>query len=163
MRVHVEALQIPEISADLLQPPDERVTPLAQEQGLKLAEEVPDGYQPGVGIELFFGAYCYWDITTGSVKRSNVRLVATENVFGLVLQGTETTLSASTQLTSVGMMRFSVNQEPSDVFRQLRPFWELQHLDIIDYAPLTTENDDVIWAFADTMLYKNSVYEVRLL
>ncbi|KAL3195436.1 hypothetical protein MRX96_045692 [Rhipicephalus microplus] len=54
--------------------------PLAQEQGLKLAEEVPDGYQPGVGIELFFGAYCYWDITTGSVKRSNVRLVATENV-----------------------------------------------------------------------------------
>ncbi|KAL3177512.1 hypothetical protein MRX96_039080 [Rhipicephalus microplus] len=71
---------------------------------------VPDGYRPGVGIELLVGADYYWDITTGSVKRFNERLVAAETVFGWVLQGTDTTSSASTHLMSVGVMRVSVNQ-----------------------------------------------------
>ncbi|KAL3225278.1 hypothetical protein MRX96_049288 [Rhipicephalus microplus] len=47
--VRVEALKIPiisEINGDLLQPPDECVTHLAQKRDLQLAEAVFDGYQP---------------------------------------------------------------------------------------------------------------------
>lgn len=72
-------------------------------------------------------------------------------MFGWVLQGTcDTTSSASTHLTSVDVMCVSVNQEPDDFSRQLRSFWELKHLDIIDHAPLTTENVDVLREFEDT-------------
>ncbi|KAL3247607.1 hypothetical protein MRX96_057032 [Rhipicephalus microplus] len=58
-RVHKEALEIPEISADLLPPPDHRVTHLTQEQCPKLTDAVHEGYQPGVGIEVFVRADYY--------------------------------------------------------------------------------------------------------
>ncbi|KAL1475371.1 hypothetical protein MTO96_037329 [Rhipicephalus appendiculatus] len=86
-RVRVEALEIPEISGDLLPPPDDRVAHLVREQGLVLADTVPDGYQPGVGTELLVGADHYWDVTTGSVKRVNERLVAVETVLGMGATG----------------------------------------------------------------------------
>ncbi|XP_037520857.1 uncharacterized protein LOC119397504 [Rhipicephalus sanguineus] len=161
-RVRIEALEMPEISGDLLPPPDDRIANIAQEQGLELADTVPDGYHPGVGVELLVGADHYWDITTGSVKRLTEKLVAVETAFGWALQGTDTTSSAAACLTSVGVMRVSVNTEPDDVSRQLRSFWELEHLRIVDDAPLTTENDDVLRAFEDTIVHKNGRYEVRL-
>ncbi|KAL1437449.1 hypothetical protein MTO96_039756 [Rhipicephalus appendiculatus] len=78
---------MPEISGDLLPPPDDCIANIAQEQGLELADVVPDGYHPGFGVELLVGADHYWDITTGSVKRINERLVAVETVFGMVTAG----------------------------------------------------------------------------
>ncbi|KAL1458873.1 hypothetical protein MTO96_027636, partial [Rhipicephalus appendiculatus] len=110
---------MPEISGDLLPPPDDCIANIAQEQGLELADVVPDGYHPGFGVELLVGADHYWDITTGSVKRINERLVAEETVFGWSLQGTDTTSSAVNYLTSVGVMRVGVNTEPDDVSHQL--------------------------------------------
>ncbi|KAL1440370.1 hypothetical protein MTO96_001194 [Rhipicephalus appendiculatus] len=123
---------MPEISGDLLRPLDDCIANIAQEQGLELADVVPDGYHPEFGVQLLVGADHYWDIMTGSVKRVNERLVAVETVFGWTLQGTGTTSSAATYLTSAGMMQVSVNTEPDDVSRQLRPFWELEHLGIVD-------------------------------
>lgn len=119
-RVRIEALKISEISGDQLPRPDDHVTHLAQEQGLKLAHTVLDGCQPGAGIELFVGADHYWDVTTSNVKRVNERLMAVETVLGWMLQGTGTTLSASMHLTRVSVMRISVNQEPEDIPRQVR-------------------------------------------
>lgn len=120
-RVHIKALEMPEISGDLLPPPDDYIANIAQEQGLEVADTVPDGYHPGVGVELLVGAD-HWDITTGSVKRLTEKLVAVETAFRLALQGTDTTSSAAACLTSVGVMRVSVNTEPDDVSRQLRSF-----------------------------------------
>ncbi|KAL1474029.1 hypothetical protein MTO96_038295 [Rhipicephalus appendiculatus] len=102
-RVRVEALEIPEISGDLLPPPDDRVAHFVREQGLVLADTVPDGYQPGVGIELLVGADHYWDVTTGSVKRVNERLVAVETVLGWVLQGTDTTSVVAVDMRGCGL------------------------------------------------------------
>ncbi|KAL3189582.1 hypothetical protein MRX96_001538 [Rhipicephalus microplus] len=65
------AIGVPEISGDQLQPPDDRVIHLAREQSFKIADVVPDGYQPGVGMELIVGTDYYWDITTGSVNHFN--------------------------------------------------------------------------------------------
>ncbi|KAL1481151.1 hypothetical protein MTO96_050418 [Rhipicephalus appendiculatus] len=90
-RVRIEALEMPGISGDLLPPPDDCTANIEQEQGLELADVVPDGYHPGFGVELLGGADHYWDITSGSVKRVNERLVAVENVLGWALQGTYTT------------------------------------------------------------------------
>ncbi|KAL1442924.1 hypothetical protein MTO96_046186 [Rhipicephalus appendiculatus] len=85
---------MPEVSGDVLPPPDDCIANIAQEQGLELADVVPDGYHPGFGVELLVGADHYWDITTGSVKRINERLVAVETVFGWSLHGTDATSSA---------------------------------------------------------------------
>ncbi|KAL1482743.1 hypothetical protein MTO96_033586 [Rhipicephalus appendiculatus] len=48
-RVRIEALETPEISGDLQPPPDDCIAYIAQEQGLELADVVPDGYHPGFG------------------------------------------------------------------------------------------------------------------
>ncbi|KAL1442741.1 hypothetical protein MTO96_046268 [Rhipicephalus appendiculatus] len=55
-RVRIEALEMPEIRGDLLPPPDDCIANIAQEQGLELADVVPDGYHPGFGVELLVGA-----------------------------------------------------------------------------------------------------------
>ncbi|KAH7979501.1 hypothetical protein HPB49_009660 [Dermacentor silvarum] len=90
-RIRIEALEVPTICGDLLQPPDDFTARIAHEQGLQLADTVPDGYHPGVGVELLIGAGHYWDITTGNVKRLCKNIVAMETAFGLTLQGTEPT------------------------------------------------------------------------
>ncbi|KAH7982788.1 hypothetical protein HPB52_007156 [Rhipicephalus sanguineus] len=151
--VRIEALEMPEISGDLLPPPDDRTANIAQEEGLELAGTLE--------WSCLLGNH-YWDITTGSVKRLTEKLEAVETAFGWVLQGTDTTSSAAACLTSVGVMRISVNTEPDDVSRQLRSFWELEHLGIVDDAPLTNENNDVLREFEDTIVHKNGRYEVRL-
>ncbi|KAH7953248.1 hypothetical protein HPB49_010779 [Dermacentor silvarum] len=64
---------------------------MAHEQGLQLANTLPDGYHPGVGVELLIEVDHYWDITTGNVKRLCENLVAMETAFGWILQDTEST------------------------------------------------------------------------
>ncbi|KAH7979055.1 hypothetical protein HPB49_007940 [Dermacentor silvarum] len=55
-RSRIEALEVPTICGDLLQPSDDFTARIAHEQGLQLADTVPDGYHPGVGVELLIGA-----------------------------------------------------------------------------------------------------------
>ncbi|KAH7980968.1 hypothetical protein HPB49_020565 [Dermacentor silvarum] len=95
-RIRIEALEVPAICGDLLQPPDDCTARIAHEQGLQLADTLPDGYHPGVGVELLIGPDHYWDITTGNVKRLCRNLVVMETAFGWTLQGTEPTTSVAT-------------------------------------------------------------------
>ncbi|KAH7978457.1 hypothetical protein HPB49_005544 [Dermacentor silvarum] len=90
-RIRIEALEVPAICGDLLQPPDDCTARIAHEQGLQLADNVPDGYHRGVGVELLIGAGHHWDITTGNLKCLCKNLVAMETAFGWTLQGTEPT------------------------------------------------------------------------
>ncbi|XP_075550117.1 uncharacterized protein LOC142583513 [Dermacentor variabilis] len=161
-RVRIEALEVPEICGDLLPPPDDSTASIAREQDLQLADTLPDGYHPGVGVELLIGADHYWDIATGNVKRLGEKLVAMETAFGWTLQGTESTSSVATFLSSTGVMRVGVTTAPDEISRQLRSFWELEHLGIVNDAQLTAKEDSVLRAFEETITQKNGRYQVAL-
>ncbi|XP_072140825.1 uncharacterized protein [Dermacentor andersoni] len=161
-RVRIEALEVPEICGDLLPPPDDCTASIAREQDLQLADSLPDGYHPGVGVELLIGADHYWDIATGNVKRLGEKLVAMETAFGWTLQGTESTSSVATFLSSTGVMRVGVTTAPDEISRQLRSFWELEHLGIVNDTQLTAKEDSVLRAFEETITQKNGRYQVAL-
>ncbi|XP_075534040.1 uncharacterized protein LOC142567746 [Dermacentor variabilis] len=161
-RVRIEALEVPEICGDLLPPPDDSTASIAREQDLQLADTLPDGYHPGVGVELLIGADHYWDIATGNVKRLGEKLVAMETAFGWTLQGTESTSSVATFLSSTGVMRVGVTTAPDEISRQLRSFWELEHLGIVNDTQLTAKEDSVLRAFEETITQKNGRYQVAL-
>ncbi|XP_075526710.1 uncharacterized protein LOC142558463 [Dermacentor variabilis] len=161
-RVRIEALEVPEICGDLLPPPDDSTASIAREQDLQLADTLPDGYHPGVGVELPIGADHYWDIATGNVKRLGEKLVAMETAFGWTLQGTESTSSVATFLSSTGVMRVGVTTAPDEISRQLRSFWELEHLGIVNDTQLTAKEDSVLRAFEETITQKNGRYQVAL-
>ncbi|XP_075536007.1 uncharacterized protein LOC142571494 [Dermacentor variabilis] len=161
-RVRIEALEVPEICGDLLPPPDDSTASIAREQDLQLADTLPDGYNPGVGVELLIGADHYWDIATGNVKRLGEKLVAMETAFGWTLQGTESTSSVATFLSSTGVMRVGVTTAPDEISRQLRSFWELEHLGIVNDTQLTAKEDSVLRAFEETITQKNGRYQVAL-
>ncbi|XP_075539699.1 uncharacterized protein LOC142574522 [Dermacentor variabilis] len=161
-RVRIEALEVPEICGDLLPPPDDSTASIAREQDLQLADTLPDGYHPGVGVELLIGADHYWDIATGNVKRLGEKLVAMETAFGWTLQGTESTSSVANFLSSTGVMRVGVTTAPDEISRQLRSFWELEHLGIVNDTQLTAKEDSVLRAFEETITQKNGRYQVAL-
>ncbi|XP_070395473.1 uncharacterized protein [Dermacentor albipictus] len=151
-RVRIEALEVPEVCGDLLPPPYDSTASIAREQDLQLADTLPDGYHPGVRVELIIGADHYWHIATGNVKRLGEKLVAIETAFGWTLQGTESTSSGATFLTSTGVMRVGVTTAPDEISRQ---FWDLEHLGIVDDAQLTAKDDSVLQAFEETITQKN--------
>nr|XP_054933975.1 uncharacterized protein LOC129388030 [Dermacentor andersoni] len=161
-RVRIEALEVPEICGDLLPPPDDCTASIAREQDLQLADSLPDGYHPGVGVELLIGADHYWDIATGNVKRLGEKLVAMETAFGWTSQGTESTSSVATFLSSTGVMRVGVTTAPDEISRQLRSFWQLEHLGIVNDTQLTAKEDSVLRAFEETITQKNGRYQVAL-
>ncbi|XP_070385218.1 uncharacterized protein [Dermacentor albipictus] len=154
--------EVPEICGDLLPPPHDSTARIAREQDLQLADTLPDGYHPGVGVELLIGADHYWDIATGNVKRLGEKLVAMETAFGWTLHGTESTSSVATFLTSTGVMRVGVTTAPDEISRQLKSFWDLEHIGIVDDAQLTTKDDSVLRAFEETITQKNGRYQVAL-
>ncbi|KAH6947225.1 hypothetical protein HPB50_017611 [Hyalomma asiaticum] len=49
-----------------------------------------------------------------------------------------------------------------EISRQLRSFWELEHLGIVDDTQLTAEGGNVLRAYEDTIVRKNGRYEVGL-
>ncbi|XP_075543927.1 uncharacterized protein LOC142578425 [Dermacentor variabilis] len=162
-RVRIEALEVPEICEDHLPPPDDSTARIAREQDIQLADTLPDSYHPGLGVERLIGADNYWDIATGNVKRLGKNLVAMETAFGWTLQGTESTSSVATFLTSIGVMRVGVTTAPDEIPLRLMSFWELEHLGIVDDAQLTAKDDSVLRAYEETITQKNGRYQVAFL
>ncbi|XP_077501027.1 uncharacterized protein LOC144111873 [Amblyomma americanum] len=162
--IRLEALEVPEISGDFLLPPDASATSLAADQGLQLADLAPGDHRQNTGVCILIGADRYWDVTTGKVKRVSDKLVAVETIFGWTLQGIVSKTTATTCLTTTtGVMRILVTtQQDNDVLsRQLKSFWELKHLGIVD-REATNKEDEVLKNFQETVTYRDGRYQVAL-
>lgn len=59
-------------------------------------------------------------------------------------------------------MRVGVTTAPDEISRQLRSFWELEHLGIVNDTQLTAKEDSVLRAFEETITQKNGRYQVAL-
>ncbi|XP_072142209.1 uncharacterized protein [Dermacentor andersoni] len=153
-KIRVEALEIPQIGCDIVPAPEASTVNYLEEQGLELADSTQDGAEIG----LLLGSDFYWEVTTGSVRRLDSGLVAVEAIFGWTLQGTtHTTESTATYVSTVGVLRVAVigEEDQDDTAAQLKSFWQLEHIGIVDEGEADVEDNQVLWNFRENVSRNN--------
>ncbi|XP_072144712.1 uncharacterized protein [Dermacentor andersoni] len=157
----VEALEIPQICCDIVPAPEASTVNYLEEQGLQLADSTQDGAEIG----LLLGSDFYWEVTTGSVRRLDSGLVAVETIFGWTLQGTtHTTESTATYVSTVGVLRVAVigEEDQDDTAAQLKSFWQLEHIGIVDEGEADVEDNQVLRELRENISRNNCRYQVSL-
>ncbi|XP_065306118.2 uncharacterized protein [Dermacentor albipictus] len=161
-KIRVEALEIPQICCDMVPAPEASSTVnYLEEQGFELA----DGTQDGAEIGLLLGSDYYWEVTTGGVRRLDSGLVAVETIFGWTLQGiTHTTESTAMYVSTVGVLRVAVigEEDQDDTAAQLKSFWQLEHIGIVDEGEADVEDNQVLREFRENVSRNNCRYQVSL-
>ncbi|XP_065305992.1 uncharacterized protein [Dermacentor albipictus] len=160
-KIRVEALEIPQICCDIVPAPEASTVNYVEEQGLELADSTQDGAEVG----LLLGSDFYWEVTTGSVRRLDSGLVAVETIFGWTLQGTtHTTESGATYVSTVAVLRVAVigEEDQDDTAAQLKSFWQLEHIGIVDEGEADMEDNQVLREFRENVSRNNCRYQVSL-
>ncbi|XP_070380749.1 uncharacterized protein [Dermacentor albipictus] len=160
-KIRVEALEIPQICCDIVPAPEASTVNYLEEQGLELADSTQDGAEIG----LLLGSDYYWEVTTGGLRRLDSGLVAVETIFGWTLQGTtHTTESTATYVSTVGVLRVAVigEEDQDDTAAQLKSFWQLEHIGIVDEGEADVEDNQVLREFRENVSRNNCRYQVSL-
>ncbi|XP_072143022.1 uncharacterized protein [Dermacentor andersoni] len=160
-KIRVEALEIAHIYCDIVPAPEASTVNYLEEQGLELADSTQDGTEIG----LLFGSDYYWEVTTGSFRRLDSGLVAAETIFGWILQGTtHSTESTATYVSAVGALRVAVigEEEQDDTAAQVKLFWQLEHIGIVDEGEADVEDNQVLQEFRENVSRNNCRYQVSL-
>ncbi|XP_075529865.1 uncharacterized protein LOC142563199 [Dermacentor variabilis] len=157
-KIRVEALEIPQICCDIVPAPEASTANYLEEQALELADSTQDGAE-------MLGSDYYWEVTTGGVRRLDSGLVAVETIFGWTLQGTtHTTESTATYVSTVGVLRVAVigEEDQDDTAAQLKSFWQLEHIGIVDEGEADVEDNQVLRKFRENVSSNNCRYQVSL-
>lgn len=87
-------------------------------------------------VDMLIGCDHYWDLVTGSICRSEKGPTAMETKFGWVLSGpANSDQHSSTHANVVTTHMLRVDSQPTEstqLTEQLRSFWELESLGILD-------------------------------
>lgn len=162
--IRIEALEVPEICADVMAAPPDVVVKELVEKGMIIADASPEEERCERGISLLIGADNYWDVVTGTIKRIS-GLVAVETIFGWTLQGPTGSKSSSILSSSTtGVMRVTVSNEGvnGELSTQLRSFWELEHIGISHNEQPKKGDEEILRHFEATVLHENGRYQVSL-
>lgn len=155
----LEALEIPEICSDELLVP-ERVMKEVKMKVADLADvTLPPAQLEQNGIGILIGADYYWSLVTGEVQKLQGGLVAIKTHFGWTLQGT---VPYSNTSTTVAVLRAVVAENKCALTTQLKSFWELESMGIVDQVPHNQEHEEVHKAFESSIKFTNGRYEVAL-
>ncbi|XP_064461678.1 uncharacterized protein LOC135371619 [Ornithodoros turicata] len=157
--ISVEALEIPEISANLMHDPDSKLITALQEKGLPLADLVMFDVRCSDDIQILVGSDLYWSIVTGESQRIDDNLFAVNTIFGWTLQGPSE--MSGNLCATVGVFRLTVDNNENDVSSQLQSFWALEHIGI-STNECDEENNGVLEQFNATIKIKDKRYEVGL-
>ncbi|KAL3238012.1 hypothetical protein MRX96_048115 [Rhipicephalus microplus] len=155
----LEALKIPEICSDELLVP-ERVIKEVKVKVVGLADVtlLPANLEQN-GIGILIGADYYWSLVTGEVHKLQGGLVAINTHFGWTLQGTVPYGNTSATITAV---RAVVAENKFAMTTQLKSFWELESMGIVDLVPRNQEQEEVHKAFESSIKFTNGRYEEAL-
>lgn len=162
--VRVEALEVPVICCDVIPAPEMTTVAYLNEQGMEVADCSVDGSRLDE-VGLLLGADYYWEVATGNIKRLQSGLVAVETVFGWTLQGSASTSSSAVAYhASTGVLRVTVSADLDDdnLSKQLKSFWELEHIGITDKPDNTHTEKQVLQDFKENVAYKDGRYCVAL-
>ncbi|GFV85230.1 DUF1758 domain-containing protein [Trichonephila clavipes] len=129
----IEALEIEEISKATLSLPNPDAWAEMESKGFRLTfscNESSENWE----ISLLIGSDFYWSLTH-RIKRLDSSLVAVETRLGWSLQGR---CDERSDCTSVHL----VHSEDESIWTELRRFWEIESLGILDKGSMTLGNGD---------------------
>ncbi|XP_070378088.1 uncharacterized protein [Dermacentor albipictus] len=117
----------------------------------------------GSGIDILIGADYYWTLVCGEVKKLQGALVAVKTEFGWTLQGAIPSSSSAAYCSTVAVLRAGVFADTSSLSKELKSFWELESIGIIDSCAQTNEeSEEVMSSFSASVEKMDKRYEVAL-
>ncbi|GFX05729.1 integrase catalytic domain-containing protein [Trichonephila clavipes] len=129
----IEALEIEEISKATLSLPNPDAWAEMESKGFRLTFSCNESSE-NCKISLLIGSDFYWSLTH-RIKRLDSSLVAVETRLGWSLQGR---CDERSDCTSVHL----VHSEEESISTELRRFWEIESLGILDKGSMTLGNGD---------------------
>ncbi|GFV05934.1 integrase catalytic domain-containing protein [Trichonephila clavipes] len=129
----IEALEIEEISKATLSLPNPDAWAEMESKGFRLTFSCNESSE-NCEISLLIGSDFYWSLTH-RIKRLDSSLVAVETRLGWSLQGR---CDERSDCTSVHL----VHSEDESISTELRRFWEIERLGILDKGSMTLGNGD---------------------
>ncbi|XP_064479221.1 uncharacterized protein LOC135392441 [Ornithodoros turicata] len=162
--VCVEALETPDISANVLHPPDCNLTRTLAERGMQVADVVLTGITCNSEVQILIGADSYWAVVTGETEPITDKLFAIKTIFGWTVQGPTSSSPSDNLDTNVGVLRVTAESFEDETSSQLRRFWELEHIGIQHNETECKEDhtNEVMDHFTKTITKKDGRYEVSL-
>ncbi|XP_064456869.1 uncharacterized protein LOC135367497 [Ornithodoros turicata] len=162
--VCVEALETPDISANVLHPPDCNLTRTLTERGMQVADVVLTGITCKSEVQILIGADSYWAVVTGETEPITDKLFAIKTIFGWTVQGPTSSSPSDNLDTNVGVLRVTAESFEDETSSQLRRFWELEHIGIQHNETECKEDhiNEVMDHFTKTITKKDGRYEVSL-
>ena len=113
MSVSIEALEAPEISEALIKVPADEVKRFFSENKLQMADTTY-GKSRFFRLSLLIGSDFYWKVVTGKICRLSESLVASETVFGWVVNGGNIQKDAEVVSSSVSIMKAALKSSRSE-------------------------------------------------
>ena len=120
---------------------------------LELADSTEDGEV--INLDILIGLDYYWSFVTGEVIKGGTGPTAVYSSLGWILSG-PVVGSASTLVMHILMAEAKSIQSKSSLDQQLRSFWELEALGIVE------ENESLYEQFKSNILFNGERYQVVL-
>ncbi|GFW20247.1 integrase catalytic domain-containing protein [Trichonephila clavipes] len=151
----IEALEIEEISKATLSLPNPDAWAEMESKGFRLTFSCNESSK-NCEISLLIGSDFYWSLTH-RIKRLDSSLVAVETRLGWSLQGR---CDERSNCTSVHL----VHSEDESISTELRRFWEIESLGILDKGSMTLSNGDeeILSEFDKSVNFVDGRYRVNL-
>ncbi|GFX29800.1 DUF1758 domain-containing protein [Trichonephila clavipes] len=151
----IEALEIEEISKATLSLPNPDAWAEMESKGFRLTFSCNESSE-NCEISLLIGSDFYWSLTH-RIKRLDSSLVAVETRLGWSLQGR---CDERSDCTSVHL----VHSEDESISTELRRFWEIESLGILDKGSMTLGNGDeeILSEFDKSVNFVDGRYRVNL-
>ncbi|GFT64669.1 DUF1758 domain-containing protein [Trichonephila clavipes] len=151
----IEALEIEEISKATLSLPNPDAWAEMESKGFRLTFSCNDSSE-NCETSLLIGSNFYWSLTH-RIKRLDSSLVAVETRLGWSLQGK---CDERSDFTLVHL----VHSEEESISTELRRFWEIESLGILDKGSVTLGNGDeeILSEFDKSVNFVDGRYRVNL-
>lgn len=155
-KIEIAAIGTPQICTAVMKVPGEHVQNKLKAKGLQLADVFSEDTNDSE-LSVLIGADYYWQIVSGRVERLTESLVALESIFGWTVQGPIPMLS----VTDTTCMQICL-EEDTQISKQLRAFWEVESLGILNKTTESPEEIEAVQHFNQTVRFKDGRYQVEL-
>ncbi|KAL0150932.1 hypothetical protein M9458_053851 [Cirrhinus mrigala] len=155
-RIEITALETPQVCSAVMKVPGEHVHQKLEAKGLQLADFVSEDTNDSE-LSVLIGADYYWQVVSGKVERLTESLVALESIFGWAVQG-PIPMSSVTDTTCMQICL----EEDMQISKQLRAFWEVESLGILNKTTESPEKSDAVQHFNQTVTFEKGRYQVEL-
>ncbi|GBO22215.1 hypothetical protein AVEN_62546-1 [Araneus ventricosus] len=152
-KIQISAVVIEDITVGEIEVPSERVRNIAFERGIELAD-TGDSEE----VHVLIGSDFIWEVLKDTNVRLNARLVATDSIFGFVVQGSERESDCGE--VHVNLLRV-INEELK--YDRVKDLSELEVIGLNPKKEIPHSDLEILEAFEQNVTYENNGYGTKLL